>query len=152
MTGGRLKRVQDYVGDSTFCFTYGDGVADVDITALIAHHKIHGRMATVTAVQPPGRYGALQFGEQNSVAGFQEKPQGDGGWINGGFFVLEPDAINRIEGDATLWEQEPLKGLASDGQLTAFHHIGFWQPMDTLRDRQLLEELWNQGRAPWKVW
>ena len=152
MTGGRLKRVRDYVGDSTFCFTYGDGVADVDITALIAHHNAHGRLATVTAVQPPGRYGALQFAEANAVTGFQEKPQGDGGWVNGGFFVLEPEAIDHIEGDATLWEQEPLKGLAQQSQLTAFHHKGFWQPMDTLRDRQLLEELWAQGKAPWKRW
>jgi len=152
MTGGRLKRVRDYLGDQTFCFTYGDGVADVDITALINHHRDHGRQATVTAVQPPGRYGALQFGEDNAVNGFQEKPQGDGGWINGGFFVLEPAVIDRIEGDANLWEQEPLRGLAADGELTAFHHNGFWQPMDTLRDRQLLEELWNEGRAPWKVW
>ena len=152
MTCGRLNRVRDYVGDRTFCFTYGDGVADVDITALIAHHKTHGRLATVTAVQPPGRYGALQFAEANAVSGFQEKPQGDGGWVNGGFFVLEPEAIDRIEGDATLWEQEPLKRLAHEGQLTAFHHNGFWQPMDTLRDRQLLEELWAQGQAPWKLW
>lgn len=152
MTGGRLKRVRDYVADESFCFTYGDGVADVDVTALIAHHKAHGRLATVTAVQPPGRYGALQFLQQNIVTGFQEKPQGDGGWINGGFFVLEPEAINTIDGDETLWEQEPLKNLASDGQLIAYHHTGFWQPMDTLRDRQLLENLWKQGRAPWKIW
>ena len=152
MTGGRLKRVREYVSDETFCFTYGDGVADVDVTALIAHHKSHGRLATVTAVQPPGRYGALQFLEQGVVAGFQEKPQGDGGWINGGFFVLEPEAINAIDSDGTLWEQEPLKNLASDGQLIAYHHTGFWQPMDTLRDRQQLEDLWKKGRAPWKVW
>lgn len=152
MTGGRLKRVRDYVGDSCFCFTYGDGVSDVDITALIAHHKAHGRLATVTAVQPPGRYGALQFGENNAVSGFQEKPQGDGGWINGGFFVLEPEVIDEIEADDTIWEQEPLKGLAAKGQLTAFHHHGFWQPMDTLRDRQLLEALWSRGLAPWKAW
>lgn len=152
MTGGRLKRVRNYVADKTFFFTYGDGVADVDITALVDHHISHGRLATVTAVQPPGRYGALQFGEGSAVAGFQEKPQGDGGWINGGFFVLDPAVIDRIEGDATIWEQEPLKGLASDNQLTAYHHSGFWQPMDTLRDRQHLEELWAQARAPWKVW
>ena len=152
MTGGRLKRVREYVEDEAFCFTYGDGVADVDITALIAHHKLHCRLATVTAVQPPGRYGALQFTEPNVVSGFQEKPQGDGGWVNGGFFVLEPEVIDRIEGDATLWEQEPLKRLAQEGQLTAFHHNGFWQPMDTLRDRQLLEELWAKGEAPWRVW
>ncbi len=152
MTGGRLKRVKDYVSDGTFCFTYGDGLAGVDISALIHHHHQHGRLGTVTAVQPPGRYGALQFGEDNAVSAFQEKPQGDGAWVNGGFFVLEPEAIERIEGDNTLWEQEPLKSLAAEGQLTAYHHNGFWQPMDTLRDRQLLEELWSQGRAPWKLW
>jgi glucose-1-phosphate cytidylyltransferase len=152
LTGGRLRRVSDYVGDGTFCFTYGDGLADVDITALTAHHKRHGRLATVTAVQPPGRYGALEFSEPHTVSGFQEKPQGDGGWINGGFFVLEPEVIDRIEGDATIWEQDPLKSLAADGQLTAYHHTGFWQPMDTLRDRQLLEDLWKQDRAPWKMW
>jgi len=152
MTGGRLKRVRDYLGVESFCFTYGDGVADVDITALIAHHRAHERLATLTAVQPPGRYGSLQLGEANAVCGFQEKPEGDGGWINGGFFVLEPAVIDRIEGDSTLWEQQPLQGLAADDQLTAFHHDGFWQPMDTLRDRQLLEELWSDGRAPWKVW
>ena len=152
MTGGRLKRVRDYVRDEAFCFTYGDGLADVDITALIAHHKARGRQGTVTAVQPPGRYGSLQFGENDSVSGFQEKPQGDGGWINGGFFVLEPEVVDRIEGDATIWEQQPLRSLAADCQLTAYHHTGFWQPMDTLRDRVHLEELWSQDRAPWKVW
>jgi glucose-1-phosphate cytidylyltransferase len=152
MTGGRLRRVREYVGDGPFCFTYGDGVADVDISALVAHHQAHGRLATVTAVQPPGRFGVLQFGEDASVAGFEEKPQGDGSWINGGFFVLEPQVIDRIEGDATTWEQEPLKSLAADGQLTAYQHRGFWQPMDTLRDRHHLEELWDQGKAPWKVW
>lgn len=152
MTGGRLKRVRDYVCDDTFCFTYGDGLADIDVTALISHHRSYGRLGTVTAVQPPGRYGALQFGEQASVTGFQEKPQGDGGWINGGFFVLEPDVIDFIDGDSTIWEQEPLKRLAAAGQLTAFHHTGFWQPMDTLRDRKHLEELWADSKAPWKVW
>ena len=152
MTGGRLKRVREYVADEHFCFTYGDGVADVDITALVAHHNSHGRLATVTAVQPPGRYGALQLGDTNAVNGFQEKPQGDGGWINGGFFVLEPAVIERIENDATVWEQEPLKGLARDGQLTGYHHDGFWQPMDTLRDRRELEALWAEGLAPWKIW
>ena len=152
MTGGRLLRLRDYLNDGTFCFTYGDGVADVDITALVAHHRTHGRQATVTAVQPPGRYGALQFGEKASVSGFQEKPQGDGGWINGGFFVLEPEVIDRIEGDTSIWEQQALKGLAADGELTAYHHTGFWQPMDTLRDRHYLEGLWTQGQAPWKVW
>jgi glucose-1-phosphate cytidylyltransferase len=152
MTGGRLKRVRSYVADEPFCFTYGDGVADVDISSLVAHHASQGRLATVTAVQPPGRFGALQFGDKSSVSGFQEKPQGDGAWINGGFFVLDPAVIDRIEGDTTTWEQEPLKGLAADGQLTAYRHDGFWQPMDTLRDRQYLEELWAQARAPWKVW
>lgn len=153
MTGGRLKRVRDYVSDGTFCFTYGDGVANLDITALISNHKSQGRLASVTAVQPPGRYGSLQFDDSSSsVSGFQEKPVGDGGWINGGFFVLEPEVIDRIEGDATIWEQQPLNGLAADGQLTAFRHTGFWQPMDTLRDRQMLQELWSQGRAPWKMW
>jgi glucose-1-phosphate cytidylyltransferase len=152
MTGGRLRRVREYIGNDTFCFTYGDGVADVDINSLIAHHQSHGRLATVTAVQPPGRYGALNLGADSTVMGFQEKPQGDGSWVNGGFFVLEPSVIDRIEADSTLWEQEPLKGLATDGQLNAYQHRGFWQPMDTLRDRHLLEELWASGNAPWKVW
>ena len=152
MTGGRLKRVREYLADEPFCFTYGDGVSDVNIAELIDHHYSHGRQATVTAVQPPGRYGALQFGEFSAVSGFQEKPQGDGGWINGGFFVLDPAVIERIENDATVWEQEPLKGLARDGQLTAFHHEGFWQPMDTLRDRNFLEQLWAEAKAPWKIW
>lgn len=152
MTGGRLKRVRNYLEDEAFCFTYGDGVADVDISALLAHHTSHSRLATVTAVQPPGRYGALQLAGRNGVSGFQEKPHGDGGWINGGFFVLEPEVMDRIDGDATPWEQEPLRRLAAEGQLTAFHHDGFWQPMDTLRDRQFLEELWAKGDAPWKTW
>ena len=151
MTGGRLKRVRDYIEDEDCCFTYGDGVADVDITALIAHHRSHGRLSTVTAVQPPGRYGSLQFGEESLVSGFKEKPQGDGGWINGGFFVLQPDVIDYIHGDETIWEQEPLKTLASDGQLSAYRHTGFWQPMDTLRDRTHLEDLWTNAKAPWKV-
>ena len=152
MTGGRLKRCRDYLADEPFCFTYGDGVADVDITTLIAHHKAYGRLATVTAVQPPGRYGALKFADSSAVSGFQEKPQGDGAWINGGFFVLDPAVIDRIDNDSTVWEEEPLKGLARDGQLTAFHHEGFWQPMDTLRDRNCLEQLWSESKAPWKVW
>ena len=151
MTGGRLKRVRDYVHEP-FCFTYGDGVADVNITSLIDHHNTNGRIATVTAVQPPGRYGSLQFGDTNEVTGFLEKPEGDGGWINGGFFVLHPTAIDRIENDSTVWEQEPLRGLAQDGELSAFFHNGFWQPMDTLRDRRLLESFWEEGRAPWKIW
>ena len=152
MTGGRLKRVRQFIDAETFCFTYGDGVADVDIGSLIAHHKSHGRLGTVTAVQPPGRYGSLQSGKGNAINGFQEKPQGDGGWINGGFFVLEPEVIDRIEDDSTVWEQEPLQGLANDGELTAFYHTGFWQPMDTLRDRKYLEKLWEASQAPWKIW
>lgn len=152
MTGGRLKRVHKYVADDTFCFTYGDGVADVNITALIDYHNSHGRLATVTAVQPPGRYGALQFNDFNVVSGFQEKPQGDGSWINGGFFVLHPAVIERINGDDTIWEQEPLKGLARDGELNAYRHNGFWQPMDTLRDLKYLEEKWVKDEAPWKIW
>ena len=152
MTGGRLKRVREHLDGGSFCFTYGDGVADVDVTSLIAHHRSHGRLATVTAVQPPGRFGSLQIGTDRAVEGFQEKPQGDGIWINGGFFVLEPEVIDRIDADSTIWEQEPLRGLAAEGQLTAYHHHGFWQPMDTLRDRHQLEELWASGRAPWKLW
>lgn len=152
MTGGRLKRVRNYLQDEPFCFTYGDGVADVNISSLLDHHRQYGRLCTVTAVQPPGRFGVLDFGRESSVIGFQEKPQGDGGWINGGFFVVEPEAIDRIEGDTTIWEHEPLRSLAADGQLTAFHHTGFWQPMDTLRDRVHLEELWAKSMAPWKIW
>jgi len=151
LTGGRLRRVSSYLDQEPFCFTYGDGVADVDITSLIEFHRREGRWATLTAVQPPGRFGSLAF-ERGRVLSFEEKPQGDGAWINGGFFVLESEVIQRIEGDTTTWEQEPLKGLAADGQLTAYQHKGFWQPMDTLRDRHHLEELWAQGRAPWKVW
>jgi glucose-1-phosphate cytidylyltransferase len=152
LTGGRLKRVAAYVKDDTaFCFTYGDGVADVDITAQIQFHKSHGKLATVTAVQPPGRYGALQIvGAQ--VHGFTEKPPGEGGLINGGFFVLSPQALEFIEGDNTPWESTPLEALASQQQLMAFEHQGFWQPMDTLREKTMLEDLWQSGRAPWKVW
>ena len=152
MTGGRLRRVRQFVGDEPFCFTYGDGVSDVDVRALVAHHHEHGRLATVTAVQPPGRFGVLEFGEEAAVSGFKEKPQGDGNWINGGFFVLDPAVVDLIEGDATIWEQGPLKSLAAQGQLTAYRHRGFWQPMDTLREQQQLEELWTKARAPWKVW
>jgi glucose-1-phosphate cytidylyltransferase len=152
LTGGRLKRVQDYVRDEeAFCFTYGDGVCDVDVKALIAFHRSHGRQATVTAVQPPGRYGSLVC-DGAQVRGFVEKPRGDGGWINGGFFVLSPACIDRIAGDKTTWEAEPLSGLAADGQLMAYEHTGFWQPMDTLRDKNQLEQLWASGRAPWKSW
>lgn len=151
-TGGRLRRVGHLLqGDEAFCLTYGDGVGDVDITASLAFHRSHGKAATVTAVVPPGRFGALER-SGNRVAAFTEKPAGDGGMINGGFFVLNPAALHRIEGDATLWEQEPLKGLARDGELMAFDHHGFWQPMDTLRDRDQLQALWDGGRAPWKVW
>lgn len=152
MTGGRLKRVADYVADDeAFCFTYGDGVADVNVAEAIRFHKAHGKLATVTAVQPPGRYGALQM-HGPKVAGFTEKPRGDGGLINGGFFVLSPHCIPRIGGDATSWEAEPLGGLAADGELMAFEHHGFWQPMDTLREKNMLESLWASGKAPWKVW
>ncbi len=152
MTGGRLKRVAGYLqGEDAFCCTYGDGVADIDIAASIAFHRAHGKLATVTAVQPPGRYGALALAGTR-VQGFAEKPRGDGGLINGGFFVLSPRCLERIVGDATPWEAEPLTGLAADGELMAYAHTGFWQPMDTLREKNLLEELWQSGRAPWKTW
>jgi glucose-1-phosphate cytidylyltransferase len=152
MTGGRLKRVAGYLKDEeTFCFTYGDGVADVDISASIAFHKAHGKLATVTAVLPPGRFGSLAR-EGDAVRGFVEKPHGDGGWINGGFFVLSPKVIDTIAGDRTSWELESMAKLAADDQLCAFEHHGFWQPMDTLREKNVLEELWSSGQAPWKVW
>jgi len=152
MTGGRLKRVASYLKDEeAFCFTYGDGVADVDITAQLAFHKAHGRLATVTAVQPPGRYGVL-LRQDDAVVGFQEKPLGDGGWINGGFFVLHPAVIEYIENDQSSWEGGALARLAQQGQLQSFEHTGFWQPMDTLRDKKLLEQLWVEGKAPWKWW
>jgi len=153
MTGGRLKRVQEHIGNETFCFTYGDGVGDVNIAELIAFHKEQNTLATLTATQPPGRFGAmgLEPGE-NKVSQFLEKPKGDGAWINGGFFVLEPAVINYIENDSTVWEQEPLQKLSIDGQLSAYRHHGFWQPMDTLRDKNYLEGLWSSGKAPWKVW
>jgi glucose-1-phosphate cytidylyltransferase len=153
MTGGRLKRVKDYVKDEeAFCFTYGDGVGNVDITQLIQFHQSHGKQATLTATRPPGRYGALKFGPDDRVDKFQEKPDGDGSWINGGFFVLSPKVIERIEKDSTIWELEPLDSLAKDGELVAFKHEGFWQPMDTLREKNLLNELWDSGEAPWKNW
>jgi glucose-1-phosphate cytidylyltransferase len=151
MTGGRLKRIAGYLTKGTFCMTYGDGLGNVDITAAIVAHKKAGKKATVTAVQPPGRFGALQF-QGDSVTGFIEKPEGDGGWINGGFFVLEPSVLQTIKGDATTWELEPLKSLSAKGELHAYRHMGFWQPMDTMRDRQYLEELWAEGKAPWKNW
>ena len=152
LTGGRLKRVSDYVKDEeAFCFTYGDGVADVNVTSLINFHKKHGKLATVTAVQPPGRYGALNM-QDSLVKGFTEKPKGDGGWINGGFFVLSPKCLKYIQDDRSSWEGEPLRRLANDVELMAFEHAGFWQPMDTLREKNMLEDLWHSGKAPWKVW
>jgi len=150
-TGGRLVRVKKYLGDNSFCFTYGDGVANVDIRALVAHHHSEGREATLTAVQPPGRYGALHL-EGDAVNQFQEKPDGDNAWINGGFFVLQPSVLDRIPEDQTSFESDVLPQLAADGQLSAFKHSGFWQPMDTLRDRTKLEEMWATGDAPWKIW
>ena len=151
MTGGRLRRVREYLDDSDFCFTYGDGVADVDIGKLVEFHHAHGKLATVTAIQPPGRYGALAM-DGSSVLGFQEKPKGDGGWINGGFFVLSPKVLNYIDSEDTTWEQEPLIALAGEDQLRAYQHDGFWQAMDTLREKNLLEDLWQSKTAPWKVW
>jgi glucose-1-phosphate cytidylyltransferase len=151
LTGGRLGRVRSYLGEETFCFTYGDGVSDIDISALIEHHRLEGRWATVTAVQPPGRYGALEL-DDHRVVSFQEKPHGDRGWINGGFFVLNPEVFDFIKGDQTTWENEPLQMLAAKAQLTAYYHTGFWQPLDTLRDKIQLEDLWSTGKAPWKTW
>ncbi len=152
-TGGRLKRVATHLGEERFMMTYGDGVADIDLHALLAFHEAQGRLATVTAVQPPGRFGALELcnGDQ-CVRSFAEKPRGDGAWMNGGFFVLEPRVLDYIDGDETLFEREPLERLAADGQLSAFQHHGFWQPMDTLRDKRALEALWMSGQAPWKTW
>ena len=151
MTGGRLKRAMPYVRDEPFCLTYGDGVADVDLGALLEFHRRQGTIATVTAVQPPGRFGALEV-EGARVHGFREKPEGDGGWINGGFFVLNPEVERYLDGDAMVWEREPLEGLARDGELSVWHHAGFWQPMDTQRDMRQLQEMWDSGHAPWKVW
>lgn len=152
LTGGRLKRVAEYVKDEeAFCFTYGDGLSDVNITELVKFHQQHGRLATVTGVQPPGRYGALELNGQQ-VKGFAEKPRGDGGWINGGFFVLSPKCIDHIDNDQSSWEGAPLIYLAQTGQLMAYEHEGFWQPMDTLREKTLLESLWASGEAPWKIW
>ena len=153
MTGGRLKRIASYVeAEEAFCFTYGDGVADVDISELIKFHKNHGKLATLIAVQPAGRYGALDLRDKNTVGGFIEKPQGDGGWINGGFFVLSPKCLDLIADDSTPWEAAPLSTLVENEQLVAYQHHGFWQPMDTLRDKNHLEELWQTGQAPWKIW
>ena len=151
MTGGRLKRVLEYVGDEDFCFTYGDGVSDIDITALVAFHREQGTDATVTAVQPPGRFGALDV-DGERVREFKEKPRGDGGWTNGGFFVLSPGVDRYIDGDRTVWEQGPMRALAQEGQLACYRHHGFWEAMDTVRDRDHLEQLWSSGRAPWRTW
>lgn len=153
MTGGRLKRVQPYISqEDIFCMTYGDGVSNVDIAATIAFHHDHGKLATLVAARPPGRFGALDLSVDGAVRQFKEKPSGDGGMINGGFFVLSPKVIGHIAGDTTLWEREPMETLAAQGQLMAFSHEGFWQPMDTLRDKTHLEELWASGQAPWKNW
>ncbi len=152
LTGGRLRRVREYLAPGeSFCFTYGDGVADLDMGAQFAFHRAHGKLATVTAVQPPGRYGAL-LRRGDTVTGFEEKPRGDGGWINGGFFVLQPEVIDLIAGDDSPWESTPMETLAQRDQLRAFEHKGFWQPMDTLREKNQLEELWQTGQAPWKCW
>jgi len=150
-TGGRLKRVKAYLDESPFCFTYGDGLSDVDVTRLVKFHKQQKRMATVTAVQPPGRFGALDI-QDKRITRFEEKPHGDGSWINGGFFVLEREAVEYVHDDGTTWERDPLEALARDGQLSAYTHKGFWQPMDTLRDKLKLEAMWDGGKAPWKVW
>lgn len=153
MTGGRLKRVEPYLNGETFCFTYGDGVGDVDITEQLAFHRRHGKIATLTAVQPPGRFGAFTMAaDTDAVTQFHEKPNGDGAWVNGGFFALEADALGYLDGDSAVWEREPLERLAGDGELCAYRHTGFWQPMDTLRDKMYLEDLWSSGKAPWKVW
>jgi len=152
MTGGRVKRVQQYIGNEPFMLTYGDGVSNVEIGKLVEYHKSHGKLATVTSVQPSGRFGALELTEDNIVQGFQEKPQGDGGWINGGFFVLQPEVFNYIEGDSTIFERAPMENLAKNNQLVAYKHNGFWQPMDTMRDKESLEALWQKNKAPWKLW
>lgn len=153
LTGGRLKRVREHIGNETFCFTYGDGVSNIDVAELIKFHKEQGTLATLTAVQPPGRFGAIALAQgQNQITAFHEKPGGDGAYINGGYFVLEPEVIDYIEDDSTTWEQEPLQKLAHGGQLSAFKHDGFWQPMDTLKDKNYLEGMWQKGNAPWKVW
>ena len=153
MTGGRLKRVRRFVGDETFCFTYGDGVTNVNISDVIDFHKNQGTLATLTAVQPPGRFGAFKLGaNKNRIPSFKEKPEGDGAWVNSGFFVLEPGVMEYIDDDSISWEKQPMERLAAEGKLAAFRHEGFWQPMDTLHDKNVLEDLWQNGQAPWKVW
>lgn len=152
MTGGRIRRIAPFVKDETFCLTYGDGVTDLDVAKVVEHHRKHGRKATVTAVPSPGRFGILDLDDRGSVSRFHEKPDNEMGWINGGFFVLEPSVLDYIEGDETVWERSPLERLAADGELTAFRHTGFWRPMDTLRDQRELETMWNGGNAPWKIW
>ena len=151
MTGGRLKRIKEYLSDESFCFTYGDGLSDVNITELIKFHKKNKTLATVTAVQPPGRFGILNM-KDTKIVDFKEKPAGDHNWINGGYFVLEPSVIDYIDDDTTVWEQEPLEKLAKEGQISAYQHTNFWQPLDTLREKNILEELWDSGNAPWKSW
>ena len=153
MTGGRIKRIKEYIGDETFCLTYGDGVTDLDLRKLITFHQQQKTLATLTAVQPPGRFGAFSLERsQNKISTFKEKPQGDGAWINGGFFVLEPEVMDYIDGDSAVWEREPMENLAQGGMLSAYKHSGYWQNMDTLRDKNVLEELWESGKAPWKIW
>lgn len=152
MTGGRIKRVQKFIGNETFMLTYGDGVANINVQELLEFHSKHGKYATITSVQPSGRFGALNFDDKDSVISFLEKPKGDGAWVNGGFFVLEPKVLDYIEGDSTIWEREPLENLAKDGQLVAYKHHEFWKCMDTIRDKIELENLWNSGKAEWKVW
>jgi len=152
MTGGRIKRIARYLEDQPFMLTYGDGVADVNIIDLLTYHRSHGKLATVTSIQPAGRFGALDLNSNNVVHGFMEKPAGDGSWVNGGYFILEPRVLDRITNDSTVFEKGPMESLARDGQLVAYKHSGFWQPMDTMRDKNYLEELWGTGKAPWKVW
>ena len=152
MTGGRIKRIQKYIGNEPFLLTYGDGVGNVDISALVDEHRRNQKMVTVTAVQPTGRFGALNLAENNQVNSFLEKPKGDGSWINGGFFVCQPEVFQYLDADTTIWEREPMERIAADGQLQAFKHLGFWKPMDTLRDKQELEQAWESGLAPWKTW
>ena len=151
MTGGRLKNVRSYLDNEDFCFTYGDGLGDIDIGELIKLHKSEGTLATLTAVQPPGRFGAIKT-DKNKIIGFQEKPEGDGGWVNGGFFILSPKVIDYIADETTVWEASPMEKLAENGELSAYFHHGFWQPMDTLREKKYLEDLWKSGKAPWRTW